>query len=73
MFERDRAARRLGQVLELRARDATGGAIKALLGLAPRTALRIDASGNDVDVAIDGIAVAFGPGLAAEGFAIASL
>ena len=28
----------VGQVLELRARDATGGAIKALLGLAPRTA-----------------------------------
>ena len=47
----------VGQVLELRARDATGGAIKALLGLAPRTALRIDASGNDVEVAIDRIAV----------------
>ena len=47
----------VGQVLELRARDATGGAIKALLGLAPRTALRIDANGNDVEVAIDRIAV----------------
>jgi len=47
----------VGQVLELRARDATGGAIKALLGLAPRTALRIDASGNDTEVAIDQIAV----------------
>jgi len=47
----------VGQVLELRARDATGGAIKALLGLAPRTALRIDAAGNDVEVAIDRIAV----------------
>jgi len=47
----------VGQVLELRARDATGGAIKALLGLAPRTALRIDASGNDAEVAIDRIAV----------------
>ncbi len=47
----------VGQVLELRARDATGGAIKALLGLAPRTALRVDASGNDVEVAIDRIAV----------------
>ena len=47
----------VGQVLELRARDATGGAIKALLGLAPRTALRIDGSGNDVEVAIDRIAV----------------
>ena len=47
----------VGQVLELRARDATGGAIKALLGLAPRTALRIDANGNDAEVAIDRIAV----------------
>jgi Cu+-exporting ATPase len=47
----------VGQVLELRARDATGGAIKALLGLAPRTALRIDANGNDAEVAIDQIAV----------------
>jgi len=47
----------VGQVLELRARDATGGAIKALLGLAPRTALRVDANGNDVEVAIDRIAV----------------
>ncbi len=47
----------VGQVLELRARDATGGAIKALLGLAPRTALRIDANGNDVEVAIDRITV----------------
>ncbi len=47
----------VGQVLELRARDATGGAIKALLGLAPRTALRIDHAGNDIEVAIDQIAV----------------
>ncbi len=47
----------VGQVLELRARDATGGAIKALLGLAPRTALRVDANGNDAEVAIDRIAV----------------
>ena len=47
----------VGQVLELRARDATGGAIKALLGLAPRTALRIDHTGNDIEVAIDRIAV----------------
>ena len=43
----------LGQVLELRARDATGGAIKALLGLAPRTARRIDADGSDAEVAIE--------------------
>jgi len=47
----------VGQILELRARDATGGAIKALLGLAPRTALRIDGNGNDAEVAIDRIAV----------------
>lgn len=47
----------VGQVLELRARDATGGAIKALLGLTPHTALRVDANGNDAEVAIDRIAV----------------
>jgi Cu+-exporting ATPase len=47
----------VGQVLELCARDATGGAIKALLGLAPRTALRIDSDGNDAEVAIDRISV----------------
>ncbi|HEY4891916.1 MAG TPA: HAD-IC family P-type ATPase, partial [Reyranella sp.] len=47
----------VGQVLELRARDATGGAIKALLGLAPRTAMRLGADGKDAEVAIDQIAV----------------
>jgi Cu+-exporting ATPase len=47
----------VGQVLELRARDATGGAIKALLGLAPRTAMRVSADGKDSEVAIDQIAV----------------
>jgi Cu+-exporting ATPase len=47
----------VGQVLELRARDATGGAIKALLGLAPRTAMRVGADGHDSEVAIDQIAV----------------
>ena len=40
----------LGQVLELRARQATGGAIRALLGLAPRTARRIDQNGAEADV-----------------------
>ncbi|MBC8038521.1 MAG: cadmium-translocating P-type ATPase [Rhizobiales bacterium] len=45
----------LGQVLELRARDQTSGAIKALLGLAPKTARRIDASGNDEEIALDTI------------------
>jgi Cu+-exporting ATPase len=36
----------LGQVLELRARERTGGAIRALLDLAPKTAVRIDANGK---------------------------
>ena len=46
----------VGQVLELRARDSTGGAIKALLGLAPRTALKVGADGNDAEVPIESIA-----------------
>jgi Cu+-exporting ATPase len=46
----------LGQVLELRARARTSGAIRALLGLAPKTARRITAEGDE-DVAIDSIAV----------------
>ena len=40
----------LGQVLELRARSQTGAAIKALLGLAPKTARRIRVDGSDEDV-----------------------
>ncbi|MDH7795457.1 MULTISPECIES: heavy metal translocating P-type ATPase [unclassified Beijerinckia] len=47
----------LGQILELRARDATGGAIRALLDLAPRTARRIKADGSDEEVTLDAIAV----------------
>lgn len=47
----------LGQVLELRAREQTGGAIRALLNLAPKTAHRIKASGEDEDVALDLIQV----------------
>ena len=47
----------LGQVLELRARDQTSGAIKALLGLAPKTARRIGASGQDEDVQLEHIAL----------------
>lgn len=43
----------LGQVLELRARDATSGAIKALLQLAPKTARRVDAAGGEHEVEID--------------------
>ncbi len=40
----------LGQVLELRARARTGGAIRALLGLAPKTARRVDEDGHEADV-----------------------
>ncbi len=47
----------VGQVLELRARDATSGAIRGLLGLAPKTALKVGASGRDDEVAIDTIVV----------------
>ncbi len=47
----------LGQVLELRARDQTSGAIKALLGLSPKTARRVGTAGNDEEVAIDQIVI----------------
>jgi Cu+-exporting ATPase len=47
----------LGQVLELRARSATGKAIRALLGLAPKTARRVDAEGSETDVPLDGVQV----------------
>ena len=47
----------LGQVLELRAREATSGAIKALLQLAPKTARRIGDDGADHEVEIDTLAV----------------
>jgi Cu+-exporting ATPase len=47
----------LGQVLELRARERTSGAIKALLGLAPKTTLRIDAAGREADVALEEVQV----------------
>ncbi len=47
----------LGQVLELRARAQTGGAIRALLQLAPKTALRITDKGEDEEVALDAIQV----------------
>jgi Cu+-exporting ATPase len=47
----------LGQVLELRAREATSGAIKALLQLAPKTARRIGDDGADHEVEIDGLKV----------------
>ncbi len=47
----------LGQVLELKARDRTSGAIKALLGLAPKTARRIRPDGTDEEVDLGLIAV----------------
>ncbi len=47
----------LGQVLELKARSRTGAAIRALLGLAPKTARRIDAAGNDEDIPLSDVEV----------------
>src|ERR1700736_2111785 len=47
----------LGQVLELRAREATSGAIKALLQLAPKTARRVAEDGADHEVEIDQLKV----------------
>ena len=47
----------LGQVLELRARSATGKAIRALLGLAPKTARRVNADGSEEDVPIENVQV----------------
>jgi Cu+-exporting ATPase len=42
----------LGQVLELRAREQTGGAIRALLNLAPKTARRLTPSGDDEEIPV---------------------
>jgi Cu+-exporting ATPase len=47
----------LGQVLELRARSQTSGAIRALLGLAPKTARRIAAGGQETDVPLSEVAI----------------
>lgn len=47
----------LGQVLELRARSRTGNAIRALLGLAPKTARRIRTDGSEEDVPLEHIRV----------------
>ncbi|KPQ25964.1 MAG: copper-translocating P-type ATPase [Halomonas sp. HL-48] len=47
----------LGQVLELRAREKTSGAIRALLDLAPATARRLDEQGNEEDVSLDNVQV----------------
>ena len=45
----------VGQVLELKARERTGSAIRALLDLAPKTARRIGANGSETDVPVDEI------------------
>ena len=47
----------LGQVLELRARHATGRAIRALLGLAPKTARRVGGDGTEEDVPLQHVQV----------------
>ena len=47
----------LGQVLELKARSQTSAAIKALLGLAPKTARRVVADGSEQDVPLDQVQV----------------
>jgi Cu+-exporting ATPase len=47
----------LGQVLELRAREQTGGAIRALLKLAPKTAHRLQHSGEDEEVPLERVHV----------------
>jgi Cu+-exporting ATPase len=47
----------LGQVMELRARSQTSSAIRALLGLAPKTAKRLDDKGGEADVSLDQVQV----------------
>ncbi|MFC2251212.1 heavy metal translocating P-type ATPase [Labrys portucalensis] len=47
----------LGQVLELRAREHTSGAIRALLNLAPKTATRIGEDGSEEEITLDKVAV----------------
>ncbi|MDX1557078.1 MAG: copper-translocating P-type ATPase, partial [Xanthomonadales bacterium] len=47
----------LGQVMELRARSSTNAAIKALLGLAPKTARRIGENGEEEDVLLEDIQI----------------
>jgi len=47
----------IGQVLELRAREATSGAIRGLLDLAPKTARRVNNDGSDEEVSLDAVQV----------------
>src|SRR5580704_18103971 len=66
----------LGQVLELRAREQTGGAIRALLNLAPKTARRIGDDGSDEEVPLgevhigDGLRVRPGESVPVDGAVI---
>jgi Cu+-exporting ATPase len=46
----------VGQVLELKARERTGSAIRALLDLAPKTARRLNGDGSETDISVDDIA-----------------
>ena len=56
----------LGQVLELRAREQTSGAIRALLDLSPKMARRIKPDGTDEDVSLDQVVVGRPPARAAR-------
>ncbi|XEU67189.1 copper-translocating P-type ATPase [Tistrella mobilis] len=47
----------LGQVLELRARERTSGALRALLNLTPKTARRIGADGTEADIAVEEVVI----------------
>ncbi|MFZ0448105.1 MAG: heavy metal translocating P-type ATPase [Desulfatiglandaceae bacterium] len=47
----------MGQVLELKARSQTGAAIKALLGLAPKTARRVNEDGTEEDIPLEHVRV----------------
>jgi Cu+-exporting ATPase len=47
----------LGQIIELKARSQTSAAIKSLLGLAPKTARRINADGSEEDVPLNHVHV----------------
>jgi Cu+-exporting ATPase len=66
----------LGQVLELRARDQTGGAIRALLNLAPKTAWRVGKGGTDEEVPLaevrvgDSLRVRPGSGVPVDGIVL---
>ena len=49
----------LGQVLELNARSRTGAAIRALLGLAPKTALRLNDDGKEEEISLENVMVGY--------------